>query len=359
MRLRRRASGRDSLLSSEKNAASQQHNHDEPPSSTLPTLLELPDLDLGPGFEIPSKAERVLGSTNCKSLGVTTHDSSSSVSRADKGAHSAPASEQKTLGKLWATHVHSSQNTMPAANGGLKAWPNVHNASMQDLLAAGMERSRMSAIPSTADSHQYGHRQAADPCGRSHYDPSRQPLNVSQQTSASAVRDMGLRKASSRAPASRSDTDLSRRPLKSALKQPSPEQERKPNPSEGYRTQPKKETGRRSRLDFGHFLPRQNSANKITQLTGFTPSPSSTTERSGSFPFDQQSQSKMSKPQPPTPSSRGSDSKVRAKVFDAGVYDSAKVNVRRPPKGIQNWFCLLYTSPSPRDGLLSRMPSSA
>ena len=27
--------------------------------------------------------------------------------------------------------------------------------------------------------------------------------------------------------------------------------------------------------------------------------------------------------------------------------------------GIQLWTCLLYTSPSPRDGLLSRMPSSA
>ena len=25
----------------------------------------------------------------------------------------------------------------------------------------------------------------------------------------------------------------------------------------------------------------------------------------------------------------------------------------------KNWHCLLYTSPSPRDGLLSRMPSSA
>src|SRR5665647_1484332 len=25
----------------------------------------------------------------------------------------------------------------------------------------------------------------------------------------------------------------------------------------------------------------------------------------------------------------------------------------------RNWVCLLYTSPSPRDGLLSRMPSSA
>src|SRR5664279_6370935 len=27
--------------------------------------------------------------------------------------------------------------------------------------------------------------------------------------------------------------------------------------------------------------------------------------------------------------------------------------------GTGNFFCLLYTSPSPRDGLLSRMPSSA
>ena len=26
---------------------------------------------------------------------------------------------------------------------------------------------------------------------------------------------------------------------------------------------------------------------------------------------------------------------------------------------LQSYFCLLYTSPSPRDGLLSRMPSSA
>ena len=27
--------------------------------------------------------------------------------------------------------------------------------------------------------------------------------------------------------------------------------------------------------------------------------------------------------------------------------------------GVTDWSCLLYTSPSPRDGLLSRMPSSA
>ena len=32
---------------------------------------------------------------------------------------------------------------------------------------------------------------------------------------------------------------------------------------------------------------------------------------------------------------------------------------RLVPSGADLWACLLYTSPSPRDGLLSRMPSSA
>ena len=35
----------------------------------------------------------------------------------------------------------------------------------------------------------------------------------------------------------------------------------------------------------------------------------------------------------------------------------AKLNAIRTRKGLMD--CLLYTSPSPRDGLLSRMPSSA
>ena len=33
--------------------------------------------------------------------------------------------------------------------------------------------------------------------------------------------------------------------------------------------------------------------------------------------------------------------------------------IRKPDQIIQPYICLLYTSPSPRDGLLSRMPSSA
>ena len=40
-------------------------------------------------------------------------------------------------------------------------------------------------------------------------------------------------------------------------------------------------------------------------------------------------------------------------------YDSAKRTVLEQYGSVDIKSCLLYTSPSPRDGLLSRMPSSA
>ena len=44
----------------------------------------------------------------------------------------------------------------------------------------------------------------------------------------------------------------------------------------------------------------------------------------------------------------------KAEATAAGKITEALVNI-----GIPGGLCLLYTSPSPRDGLLSRMPSSA
>ena len=40
-------------------------------------------------------------------------------------------------------------------------------------------------------------------------------------------------------------------------------------------------------------------------------------------------------------------------------FDEAHIDLRPLSKFAQARLCLLYTSPSPRDGLLSRMPSSA
>ena len=51
-------------------------------------------------------------------------------------------------------------------------------------------------------------------------------------------------------------------------------------------------------------------------------------------------------------------------VMERMVEEDGKLHVQRAMGGLTNLFdqnkaCLLYTSPSPRDGLLSRMPSSA
>ena len=41
------------------------------------------------------------------------------------------------------------------------------------------------------------------------------------------------------------------------------------------------------------------------------------------------------------------------------IDQSLRFNDDDDPRLTRTWGCLLYTSPSPRDGLLSRMPSSA
>ena len=52
--------------------------------------------------------------------------------------------------------------------------------------------------------------------------------------------------------------------------------------------------------------------------------------------------------------------KMGAVEVQPGYYENSFVlkNISDVPLG-KDWICLLYTSPSPRDGLLSRMPSSA
>eukprot|EP01016_Furgasonia_blochmanni_P049002 TRINITY_DN7387_c0_g1_i7.p1 TRINITY_DN7387_c0_g1~~TRINITY_DN7387_c0_g1_i7.p1 ORF type:complete len:144 (-),score=36.26 TRINITY_DN7387_c0_g1_i7:32-463(-) len=46
-------------------------------------------------------------------------------------------------------------------------------------------------------------------------------------------------------------------------------------------------------------------------------------------------------------------------ITDLAMFSTSPLAVRCDFKIDHNYHCLLYTSPSPRDGLLSRMPSSA
>ena len=45
--------------------------------------------------------------------------------------------------------------------------------------------------------------------------------------------------------------------------------------------------------------------------------------------------------------------------YNGSSYVAKTATTGNLPTVTANWDCLLYTSPSPRDGLLSRMPSSA
>ena len=56
--------------------------------------------------------------------------------------------------------------------------------------------------------------------------------------------------------------------------------------------------------------------------------------------------------------SKGGDDFV-SKFLRATVHDSTGLDAVTPKPGNTGLTCLLYTSPSPRDATLSRMPSSA
>ena len=50
---------------------------------------------------------------------------------------------------------------------------------------------------------------------------------------------------------------------------------------------------------------------------------------------------------------------IEQSILDLGIMPSMRAMMTAGPALERDNTCLLYTSPSPRDGLLSRMPSSA
>ena len=209
-------------------------------------------------------------------------------------------------------------NAAPSANGGLKPWPSLHSNSSTQPLRAPQDASHRNNL-STKTSHS---------TLQSHFE-------AAQQTSSSGARDMGLRKVRSGVPSSKSGTESNGRPLKSAMRRPSHDPEPTVKPAG------KKEGGMRM-PKFANFLPRQNSANRSllqpSQLSQYgsslsvaSASPSNANFRSPSFSHGDALVASAS-------GSVTSDPTMRPKVFETDVYDSSKLNVRRPPKGIQNWF---------------------
>ncbi|OQO13468.1 hypothetical protein B0A48_01696 [Cryoendolithus antarcticus] len=349
------------LLGRKESVRPSKHIRDDPGPIIDRLVLQLPDvrLSIPPSFSssssishlnanessadthAPSKAERVLGTTtDGETFGATKHDRRTSAPSDEEEGSRTPIAEQKALGSLWGIGTEElplgSPTAMQGTNGGLRPWP----SAQQSSLAAGMQRSRMpAAAPSTADSRQCIPREASDSTLRSYYEPARAPVSISQQTSDSAVRDMAWRKVSPQALASKSESHLPKPPLKSALKQSSPESDRRVKKVD-VKTQ--RDSPKVRRLDFSHLLVRRN----LPETTNTPPRPSngsSTSLNVVPIPYTKSKSSKKTKvvkgePRYELSASVPNGSATRPKVFETDVFDNAKVNVRRPPKGIQNWF---------------------
>ncbi|KAF2642600.1 hypothetical protein P280DRAFT_269104 [Massarina eburnea CBS 473.64] len=179
---------------------------------------------------------------------------------------------------------------------------------------------------------------ASDSTMRSHYDARSSPLSISQQTSDSAVRDMALRKGKPQV-VPYSD-DYTHSPLAQELSQEAKQDRRR---------------SRTPRLDLSKLFPKPRANGTQYDSTLLSPnkmvnSPSAVSSISDHFPHPmtreptptQRGHAKLTKPKP-TPRSQSpavhpGRSLSPSRLYRRETYDSAKVNVRRPPHGIKHWF---------------------
>lgn len=248
---------------------------------------------------------------------------------------------------LNAAAQESSNDTTPTTSQ-VMPWPSSAqrpNLSNTDVRTTSNSSGRKSA-PSRNDSgqsvkpHQFYTEQkpAIESVYAGHYEPSKQPLYVSQQTSASAVRDMALRKGSPTVQEIASHSNHASKPLKSAMKQPKLQKD-------APRTKkPKK-------LDIASLFPqpKAHASRSTASPAQYSHTPSPQVEGNYFFPSETvHAQVRRQGPNgrfetykdiaAPSLESVSSKSTPRVKIFDADVYDETKLHKRRPPKGIQNWF---------------------
>lgn len=266
-----------------------------------------------------------------------------------------PAQEHRGLGSL--LREEGLLDDMPPPSSSrprLQLWPDVQGQAgpltPANHLLRKVETYQPQGRPGIPD------RKASANAVHEYYDPSGQSVYVSQQTSESAVRDRSLRKGSPiTIHESSSDPTLARRPLKSAMKKPTEDWRKAPEDFLGMRvnvterTHDKEKRGgkekkekKQRKLDLSHFFPRPSKGadhHLFSHNNKLSSSPSAMTDTSDSF-WQQRRPSPHARFDEYTKSSSSlhSASTVRAKIFDPDIFDQSKTHVRRPPKGIQNWF---------------------
>jgi hypothetical protein len=190
-----------------------------------------------------------------------------------------------------------------------------------------------SSVTSTASSRLRPH--ASNSTMRSHYDAKNSPLSVSQQTSNSAVRDMALRRGNPSVMAYHDYHNYEPSPMSPRILDTGKER-RKSKPA---------------RLDLTKLFPKpmtgDGHSHSLLSPGKMVKSPAAMSYKSADyFPHPM---TRDPTPQPtkrthklaPTPKRAVSSTKRAVspvRLHKRDTYDNAKVNVRRPPKGVQHWF---------------------
>ena len=286
---------------------------------------------LGRVGDVPKKAQKTLGT---KSNGA----SSKNKRYPEVNSTWNPLIEEKRSLAAFRRSQDADSDTMPGARTGapLPYMPPPPKRSQTDL----GDYAPSSSADRTGTQTQYGdtqmHQSSIESMNREYYDSAKQPLYVSQQTSASAVRDMALRKGAPVVRHSASNPNLTIKPLKSAMKQP----KSKLGPDGAKKLK---------KIDITSLFPQPKSnGGHVLSPSKLDFSPSNLTDGFDFFPEEPihaqvqrqgpngrfETQRTMTARSAEPNHSNG----ARVKIFESDVYDHVKTTSRKPPKGIQNWF---------------------
>lgn len=279
-----------------------------------------------------SKAHRVLGTSEPMHR-TTSKQSSKHSSTPPSSGYMAVSVSETSLGT--ATDVRASSATDESghhARPGPSARTSL-NALRHPYVDGGVRRGSNNSL-----SNLPLHPQRSSSTMHSHYDAKTSPLSISQQTSNSAVRDMALRRGKPQVVSRNHDYTYA-----SHESHPSTREAPSDRGTGNRRSKP-------AQLDIAKLFPKPRSggeghdySNPLLSPTKMVDSPAALSVSSEYFPrpmtrepTPQPAGSRRTATQQDALARQRSSSPVR--LFQRDVYDSAKIHVRRPPKGIQHWF---------------------
>ncbi|KAJ9635128.1 hypothetical protein H2199_008614 [Coniosporium tulheliwenetii] len=292
------------------------------------------------GVFLPSKAERLLGTSGLP----TSHYPGSASTQYSASTPNLETSPNHTNITLSEASVESDTEILGARTvEGIAIpphWRTLNPKPSSNLLGMQNYDSPRSGSISSRTSGRL-HHQGSSSTLRSYYDPAKSPLYISQQTSASAVRDMALRKGH---PSKLRDT-VEYNGSRESLSLPKVVNGATATPLQSSRdNKPRK-------IDLSSLFPKPRrlgaQGGAMLSPNKFMDSPDRVSATSEYFPV--QGLEAPSRPKvPPIKSNQSIQGERRVltkpnpdspqRTAQRDTYDNAKVNVRRPPRGIQNWF---------------------